>query len=86
MLPQRDGVGASCVGLPPGPWSTMLDFLVDRFPHQDRAIWMARMNQGRVMDEHGVRIEKGTAQEEDDPFATFTEWASEADEEAYADL
>lgn len=22
----------------------------------------------------------------DDPFATFTEWASEADEEAYADL
>lgn len=39
-----------------------------------------------VMDEHGVRIEKGTAQEEDDPFATFTEWASEADEEAYADL
>ena len=56
MLPQRDGVGASCVGLPPGPWSTMLDFLVDRFPHQDRAIWMARMNQGRVMDEHGVPV------------------------------
>ena len=39
-----------------------------------------------VIDENGVRIEKGTAHEEDDPFATFAEWASEADEEAYADL
>lgn len=32
----------------------------------------------------GVRIEK--AVEDDDPFATFHEWASEADEEAYKDL
>ena len=39
-----------------------------------------------VMDEHGVRIENGTAQQEIDPFTTFTEWASEADDEAYADL
>ena len=28
----RDGVGPSCVGLPAGPWATMLDFLVERFP------------------------------------------------------
>jgi antitoxin PrlF len=32
----------------------------------------------------GIFIEK--AVEEDDPFATFTEWASEADEKAYGDL
>lgn len=32
----------------------------------------------------GVRIEK--AAEEDDPFATFHEWASAADDEAYKDL
>jgi len=39
-----------------------------------------------VIDENGVRIEKGAVHEEDDPFATFAEWASEAEEEAYADL
>jgi bifunctional DNA-binding transcriptional regulator/antitoxin component of YhaV-PrlF toxin-antitoxin module len=32
----------------------------------------------------GVRIEKAPA--EDDPFATFDEWASAADDEAYRDL
>jgi antitoxin PrlF len=32
----------------------------------------------------GVRVEK--AAEQDDPFATFHEWASAADDEAYKDL
>lgn len=32
----------------------------------------------------GVRVEKAVA--EDDPFATFQEWSSEADEAAYKDL
>jgi antitoxin PrlF len=39
-----------------------------------------------VIDDTGVRIERSTPNEEDDPFATFTEWASDADDEAYADL
>jgi antitoxin PrlF len=39
-----------------------------------------------VIDEAGVRIERGAPIEDDDPFATFTEWASDADDEAYADL
>lgn len=39
-----------------------------------------------VIDETGVRIERGAPGEDDDPFATFTEWASDADDEAYADL
>jgi antitoxin PrlF len=39
-----------------------------------------------ILDGAGVRIEKRSATEEGDPFLTFTEWASEADDEAYADL
>jgi antitoxin PrlF len=35
--------------------------------------------------ENGVLIEKSEAVE-DDPFATFTEWASPEDDEAYRDL
>ena len=34
----------------------------------------------------GVMIDKAPASEADDPFATFTEWSSEADEKAYAGL
>ena len=34
----------------------------------------------------GVLIDKAPASEADDPFATFTEWSSAADEKAYADL
>lgn len=33
----------------------------------------------------GIMIEKARTME-DDPFATFTEWATEADDRAYADL
>ncbi len=39
-----------------------------------------------VMTEEGVLLEKSVDQEGDDPFATFTEWAGDADEKAYADL
>lgn len=34
----------------------------------------------------GVVIAKAKPLAEDDPFAVFTEWSSEADEAAYADL
>ncbi len=36
--------------------------------------------------ESGVMIEKVAPEAHDDPFATFTEWASPDDEEAFADL
>ncbi|MFM7141916.1 MAG: AbrB/MazE/SpoVT family DNA-binding domain-containing protein [Alphaproteobacteria bacterium] len=39
-----------------------------------------------VIDADGVHLEKASVREDDDPFATFSEWAGEADEEAYADL
>ena len=35
---------------------------------------------------NGVLIDKAPANEADDPFATFTEWSSEADEKAYGNL
>lgn len=39
-----------------------------------------------VIDGSTVRLEKALEREDDDPFATFTEWASDQDEEAYSDL
>ena len=39
-----------------------------------------------VIDDKGVRIEKEAPAPDDDPFAAFSEWSSEADEEAFADL
>lgn len=36
--------------------------------------------------ENGVLLDKAPANEADDPFAAFSEWSSEADEKAYADL
>ena len=38
-----------------------------------------------TMTSKGVSIQKAEA-ESDDPFATFTEWSSEADERAYKSL
>jgi antitoxin PrlF len=34
----------------------------------------------------GVQIAKADKTAQDDPFAVFTEWSSEADEKAYGDL
>jgi tRNA pseudouridine32 synthase/23S rRNA pseudouridine746 synthase len=54
--PSRAGVGPSCVGLPPGPWHTLLDFLVDRFKAISRERWLERLQRGDVVDEHGVTV------------------------------
>ena len=55
-LTTRDGVGASCVGLPPGPWPTILEFLLQRFPAQGRAVWLQRLHDGEVVDEFGQPV------------------------------
>jgi antitoxin PrlF len=39
----------------------------------------------RRLGEHIV-VEKGESSKVEDPFATFNEWASPEDDEAYADL
>ncbi|QDL37159.1 pseudouridine synthase [Rhodoferax sediminis] len=56
LPPTRNGVGPSCVGLPAGDWPTITDFLVQRFPAIDRAVWLQRMHEGHVVDEHGVPV------------------------------
>ncbi|MEI7464598.1 MAG: pseudouridine synthase [Burkholderiales bacterium] len=55
-LPTKDGVGPSCVALPPGLWRTISEFLIDRFPAVSAATWQARMQQGELVDEHGVTV------------------------------
>lgn len=37
-------------------WPTVLEFLVQRFPHVSAAQWCQRMDAGAVMDEHGIPI------------------------------
>lgn len=48
--PTIAGVGASSVRLPPGPWLTLLDFLDQRFPDVGRAVWLARLTDGKLSD------------------------------------
>lgn len=52
-LPTKDGVGPSCVALPPGKWLTLIDFLDHRFPAIGRAEWTARMERGEVLSGSG---------------------------------
>ncbi|VTU40644.1 Ribosomal large subunit pseudouridine synthase A [Variovorax sp. PBS-H4] len=55
-LPTRDGVGPSRVALPPGPWTTIAEFLVERFAAIPRTEWEARMRAGDVVDERGLPV------------------------------
>jgi tRNA pseudouridine32 synthase/23S rRNA pseudouridine746 synthase len=52
-LPLLDGVSASAVACPAGPWATALDFLAERLDRVSRHAWSARMTRGEVLDEHG---------------------------------
>lgn len=49
----RNGVGPSSVALPPGPWQTLIDFLVEQFPAIPRSEWQDRMQRGDVLDVQG---------------------------------
>ncbi|GAB4398439.1 MAG: RluA family pseudouridine synthase [Rhodoferax sp.] len=57
----RDGVGASRVYLPPGPWSRVLDFLVQRFVHVPAAVWCQRLREGRVFNGQGQALSAQSA-------------------------
>jgi len=54
--PSIDGLAASTLQLPPGPWATVLDCLCERFPAVSRAQWVERMARGRVLDGAGSRV------------------------------
>ena len=56
----RDGVSASVVATAAGKWLTFLDFLTQRFPAVSHDQWLARINGGEVVDQHGVRIDSDT--------------------------
>jgi len=55
-LPLRDGVAPSYLWLPEGTWPNLLAFLQTQFPQIDAATWVARMQQGEVVDGAGVRL------------------------------
>ena len=51
--PARQGVSPSCVVVPAGPWPTLLDFLLARFPSVPAADWQTRLDTGEVVDAEG---------------------------------
>lgn len=55
-LPTRDGVSASTVATPNGPWKTVLDFLAERIPAVSRQDWAERMARGEVLNELGCPL------------------------------
>ncbi len=59
MLPVKNGVGPSVVGLPKddsAQWQTITDFLTDRFPAIPRSTWLQRMADGDIEDEFGKPV------------------------------
>lgn len=51
--PAADGLAASTVQLPPGDWTSVLDFLCTRFPAVPCDTWRERMARARVVDDDG---------------------------------
>jgi tRNA pseudouridine32 synthase/23S rRNA pseudouridine746 synthase len=51
--PDRNGVHASRLQLPPGDWPSVVDGLCARFPAVSRARWLDRFARGRVLDADG---------------------------------
>lgn len=56
LLP-RAGVSPSYVWLPNGPWKTIGEFFIFRFPHVGLASWESRMTRGEVRDEHSQALQ-----------------------------
>ncbi len=59
-LPARDGVSPSCVAVPAARWPTVLDFLSERLPALTRNEWLARLQDGQVLDEQGLALAPDT--------------------------
>ncbi len=56
----RDGLSASCVTVPAGPWATALEFFCWRFDKVARSDWMERFAAGDVVDEDGSLVRSDT--------------------------
>ena len=59
VLPTRNGVGPSCIALPPGQWPEVIDFLAERFDTIPRGEIEARMVRGDVRDAAGRLVLPG---------------------------
>lgn len=58
-LPMRNGVSASYVWLQKGPWTTVLEFLNQRFPEVGKAVWEERLLRGEVVDNNAQPLSAG---------------------------
>lgn len=54
--PTIDGLAASTLQLPPGPWATVLEALCAHFPAVPRATWLDRFARGRVLGDGGAPL------------------------------
>lgn len=55
----QPGVGHSSIQLPQGDWTLLIDFLAERFPQIGREVWLARLQQGKVLDARGETLGVG---------------------------
>ena len=55
-LPVRDGVAPSFVWCPNGPWQTIGEFFLFRFPAISRDRWALRAECGELRDERGIGL------------------------------
>ncbi|WP_114564052.1 pseudouridine synthase [Ephemeroptericola cinctiostellae] len=55
-LPPRDGINPSVVWLSTGPWLTLMDFLLERFPNVPTTVWRNRLDKGEVVSSNGERM------------------------------
>ncbi|QLI81792.1 pseudouridine synthase [Chitinibacter fontanus] len=55
-LPPIDGLAPSCVALTPGPWTTVLEFLEQKFPFLEPGILAERLANGEIYDDRGQSI------------------------------
>ena len=55
-IPTRNGVGASRVSLPVGPWPTVLDFLLERMPDISRDEWLQRFADQLVLNDYAQPV------------------------------
>jgi tRNA pseudouridine32 synthase / 23S rRNA pseudouridine746 synthase len=77
--PSRDGVQASIVALPPGPWPTLVDFFCERFPHVSAQQWDWRFSRGDVMDHDGNPLAAAHAFQANQKLFYFRDIAQEPD-------
>ena len=61
MRPIRDGVPASRLQLPPGPWTTVFEALCAHFPQVGAGTWHDRFARGRVLDAEGRALDASAA-------------------------